>query len=160
MEKSGIFESNFINDYNDKAYKSWTATGTIFVRQYDREMQRIKKEAENKYYDSMASIRGVSHGNNLGTPVPPTTSNATAQKYITAQEGKAAMQGAHIKELMVRNPPATVPATDVSAATSTITGGDGCSRKTITHLTKLQSSLTAMMKTVATQATAMTALTK
>ena len=139
---------------------SWTTTGTIFVKQYDREMRRIKREAEKKDYESMAAISGVSRGDNLRTPVPPTTVDAKDQEYIAALEEKAAMQDAHIEELMARNPPVTVPATNVAAATSTITWGTSRSRKTSTQLTELQSSLSAMLNTVATQATAITALTK
>ena len=86
--------------------------------------------------------------------------DATAQEYIAALEEKAAMQDSHFKELMARNPPATVPATDVAAATRTITRGTSHSSKNITQITELQSSLTATMKTVAMQATEMTALTK
>ena len=123
-------------------------------------MRRIKREAEKKDYKSMAAIRGVRRGDNLGTPEPPTTADATAQEYISALEEKAALQNAHIKELMAHNLPTTVPATDVAAATSTITGGTSRSSKTSSQLTELQSSLVEMMKTVATQATAMTALTK
>ena len=70
------------------------------------------------------------------------------------------MHDAHIEQLMARNLPATVPATDVEAATSTITGGTSRSSKISTQITELQSSLAAMMKKVVTQATAMTALTK
>ena len=70
------------------------------------------------------------------------------------------MKDAHIEDLMARNPPATVPATDVAAATSTITGGTSRSIKTSTQLTELQPSLAAMMKTVAMQAMATTAITK
>ena len=70
------------------------------------------------------------------------------------------MQDAHVEKIMAHNPPATVPATDVAAATSTITGGTIRSSKTSTQITQLQPSLAAMMKAVATQATAMTALTK
>ena len=160
IEKSGLFESKFIDNYDDEAEKSWTATGTIFVRKYDRDMRRIKREAENKYYKSMAAMRGVSRSDNLGTPMPPRTANATAQEYIAVLEGKAAMQDARIEELIARNPPATVPTTDVAAATSTITGGTGRSRKKSTQLTELHSFLATMMKTVATQAAAMTALNK
>ena len=86
-------------------------------------MRRINQEAENKEYNSMADIRGVSRGDNLGTPEPPTTADATEQEYITALEEKVEIQDAHIKELMARNPPATVPSSNVTAATSTITGG-------------------------------------
>ena len=61
---------------------------------------------------------------------------------------------------MARNPPATVPATAVAAATVIIAGGTSFSSKTSTQLTELQSSLAAMIKTFVTQVTAMTALTK
>ena len=88
------------------------------------------------------------------------TEDATAQEYIAALEEKAELQGAHIEELMARNPPATVPATNVAVATITVTVGTSRSSKTSNQLTELQSSLATMMKTVATQATAMTALTK
>ena len=54
MEKSGLFDSKFIDDYDDEADKSWITTGTIFVKKYDREMRRIKWEAENRDYESMA----------------------------------------------------------------------------------------------------------
>ena len=160
MEKSGLFESKFINNYDDEADKSWTTTGTIFGKQYDREMRCIKWEAEKRDYESMAAICGVSRGNNLGTTKPPTTADVTAQEYIATLEEKAAMQDAHVEKIMAHNPPATVPATNVAAATSTITGGGSRSSKTSTQITQLQSSLAAMMKAVATQATAMTALTK
>ena len=82
MEKSGLFESKFTNDYDDEAGKSWNTTGTIFVKKYDCEMRRIKREVENKDYKCMADIRRLIRGNNLGTPVPRTTADATAQAYI------------------------------------------------------------------------------
>ena len=97
---------------------------------------------------------------NLGTPESPTTADATAKGYIDALEEKAEMQDAHIEELMARNTPETAPATDATAATSTITGGTSRSSKTSTQITDLQSSLAAIMETVATQEMAMTALTK
>ena len=129
MKKSGLFDSKFIDNYKNKADMLWTTTGTIFVKQYDRKMRRIKREAEKKDYKIMATISGVSRGDNLRTPVPPTTADVTAQEYITALEEKAEMQDVHIEELMARNSPATIPATDVAAATSTITGGTRRSRK-------------------------------
>ena len=49
-------------------------------------MPRIKQEAEKRDYESMAAIRGVSRGNNLRTPEPPTTADTTAQQYIAALE--------------------------------------------------------------------------
>ena len=91
MDKSGLFESKFIGNYDDEANKLLTTTGTIFVKQYNREMRRIKREAENKDYKIMAAIRGVSRRNNLGTPVPPMTADVTAQEYIAALEEKAVM---------------------------------------------------------------------
>ena len=45
-------------------------------------MRRIKREVENKDYKCMADIRRLIRGNNLGTPVPRTTADATAQAYI------------------------------------------------------------------------------
>ena len=110
------------------------------MKQYDPEMWRIKQEAENRDYDSMSVIRGVSRGENIGTPEPPPTADATAQEYIAALEEKVAMQDAHIKKLMARNPTATLPATNVAAATSTITGGGSRSSKTSTQLTEHSSS--------------------
>ena len=160
MDKSGLFESKFIGNYDDEANKLLTTTGTIFVKQYNREMRRIKREAENKDYKIMAAIRRVSRRKNLGNPVPQTTADVTAQEYIAALEEKAVMQDAYIKDIMARNPPATVPATDVAAATRTITRGTIRSSKNITQITELQSSLAAMMKTVTTQAAGMTSLTK
>ena len=43
MEKSGLFGSKFIDNYDDEDDKSWTTAGTIFVKQYDREMRSIKQ---------------------------------------------------------------------------------------------------------------------
>ena len=160
MEKIGLFESKFIDNYDNEAEKSCTTTSTIFVKQYDREMRRIKQKTENNDYESMAAICEVSRGDNLGNPDPPTTADAMAQEYIAALKEKTALQDAHTEDIMALNPPATVPATDVAAATRTITGGTSRRSKTSTQLTELQSYLAAMMKTVATQATAMTALNK
>ena len=65
-------------------------------------------------------------------PVPLTTANATVQEYIYALEEKVSMQDTHIEDLMACNPPATVPATNVAASTSTTTGGSSRSSKTRT----------------------------
>ena len=74
------------------------------------------------------------------------------------------MQDEHIEELLAHGPPALVPTTDIAAAASTITSGSSrhssASSASTQQLTKLQASLAAMIKTVATQAAALTALTK
>ena len=74
------------------------------------------------------------------------------------------MQDEHIEELLAHGPPALVPTTDIAAAASTITSESSrhssASIASTQQLIELQASLVAMIKTVATQAAAMTALTK
>ena len=43
MEKSGLFEPKFIDDYNDEVDKSWATTTNRFVKQYDRETRRVRR---------------------------------------------------------------------------------------------------------------------
>ena len=70
------------------------------------------------------------------------------------------MQDAHIKDIMEREPPTTIPVTDGAAAASVITrGSNRISSTTGQQLTELQSALTTLMMTVSYQASAMTALT-
>ena len=44
MDKSGLLEPKFIDDYDDTPDKRWTTVVKLFVKQYDREMRRIKQE--------------------------------------------------------------------------------------------------------------------
>ena len=57
MEKSGLFEPKFIDDYDDEVEKSWATTTNRFVKQYDCETRRVRREADSKDYESMAAIR-------------------------------------------------------------------------------------------------------
>ena len=59
MEKSGLFEPKFIDDYDDGVNKSWATTTNHFVKQYDRETRSVRREADSKDYESMAAIRGL-----------------------------------------------------------------------------------------------------
>ena len=161
MEKSGLFESKFIDDYDDKVDKSWATTTNSFVKQYDCRTRRVRREADSNNYESMAAIRGLSRGKGKPSTAPAAV---TATEYIAALEEKLALQDEHIEELLAHGPPALVPTTDVAAAASTITSGSSrhssTSSASTQQLTKLQASLAAIIKTVATQAAAMTALTK
>ena len=44
MDKSGIFEPKFIDDYGDTPDKRWTTVVELFAKQYNRKMWRIKRE--------------------------------------------------------------------------------------------------------------------
>ena len=130
----------------------------LFVKQYNRETRRVRREADNKDYESMAAIRGLRQGKGQPSIAP---ADATATEYIAALEEKAELQYEHIEELLAHSPRALVPTTDVAAAASTITSGASRHISASTQqLTELQASLAAMIKTVTTQAEAMTALTK
>ena len=158
MGKSEIFEPKFIDDYDDEVDKSWATTTNRFVKQYDRKTRRVRREADSKDYESMAAVRGLCQRNGKPSTAPAA---ATATEYIAALEEKAALQDEHIEELLAYSPPALVPTTDVAAAASTITSGSSRHSSARTQqLTELQAYLAAMIKTVATQAAAMTALTK
>ena len=161
MEKSGIFEPKFIDDYDDEVDKSWATTTNRFVKQYDRKTRGVRREADSKDYESMAAVRELCQQNGKPSTAPAV---ATATEYIAALEEKAALQDEHIEELLMHGPPTLVPTTDIAAAASTITSGSSrhssASSASTQHLTKLQASLAAMIKTVATQAAEMTAFTK
>ena len=157
MDKSGIFEPKFINDYDDTINKRWTAVVELFSKQYDREMRHIKREGEKKDYKSMAALHGINRG---GAPQTPPEADMATREYITAMEERATMQDAHIEDIMKRGPPTTIPATNRKAAARVITGGSNHSSSTTgQQLTDLQSSLATLMTKVSSQASAMTALT-
>ena len=48
MDKSGIFEPKFIDDYDDTSDKRWRTVVELFSKQYDRKMRRIKREGKTK----------------------------------------------------------------------------------------------------------------
>ena len=162
MEKSGLFETKFIDDYADEVEEYWATTTNRFVKQYDREIRHVRREADSKDYESMAAIRGLCQQKRN----PPSTvpAAATATEYIAALEEKAALQDEHIEELLAHGPPTLVPTTDIAATASTITSESSrhssASSASTQQLTELQASLAAMIKTVTTQAAAITALTK
>ena len=43
MDKSGLFEPKFINDYDNTPDKRWTTVVDLFAKQYDSKMRRIKR---------------------------------------------------------------------------------------------------------------------
>ena len=59
MEKSGLFEPKVINDYENTIENQWTMVIEIFYKQYERGMCCIKREGENKDYESMAALRRI-----------------------------------------------------------------------------------------------------
>ena len=157
MDKSGLFKPKFIDDYNDTINKRWTTVIKLFSKQYDHEIRRIKMEGENKDYESMATLRGI---NRSGAPQPPPEADTATREYIAAMEERATMQDSHIKDLMKHGSPTTIPATDGTSEASVITGGCNCSSSTTgQQLTELQSAPATLMKTVSSQASAMTSLT-
>ena len=120
MEKSGLFEPKFIDDYDDEVDKSWATTTNRFVKQYDRKTRHVRREADSKDYESMAAVRGLCQRNGNPSTAPAA---ATATEYIAALEEKAALQDEHIEELLTHGTPTLVPTPDIAAAASTITSG-------------------------------------
>ena len=161
MEKSGLFEPKFIDDNDHEVEKLWATTTNRFVKQYDRETRRVRREADSKDYESMAAIRGLCQRKGKPSIAPPA---ATAMEYIAALEEKAALQDKHIEELLAHGPSTLMPTTDITTAASTITSGSSrhssASSASTQQLTKLQAFLAAMINTVAMQAAAMTSFTK
>ena len=146
MENSGLFEPKFINDYNDTPNKRWTTVVELFAKQYDREMCCIKREEENKDYKGMAAMRGMNRGS---APQSPPDANMETQEYIAEMEERAMLQDSHIKDLIERGPPTTIPATDRAAAASVITMGSNYSSSTTgQQLNELQSALATLRMTV------------
>ena len=157
MDKSGLLEPKFIDDYDDTPDKRWTTVVKLFVKQYDREMRRIKQEGENKDYESMTALHGMNRG---GAPPPPPEPYIATQEYISTIEERATLQDAHIEDIMGRVPPTTIPANDGTAAASVIMRGSNQSSSTTgQQLNKLQSALATLLTTVSSQASVMTALT-
>ena len=120
MEKSGLFEPKVINDYENTIENQWTMVIEIFYKQYERGMCCIKREGENKDYEIMTALREINRG---GAPQPQPEADMATREYIAAMEERSTMQDAHIKDLMERGPPTTIPATDGAAAASVITRG-------------------------------------
>ena len=54
---SGLYENEFLEDYDESGDQSWYKTVKIFTKQYDREIRRTKKETGQKEYDSAAALR-------------------------------------------------------------------------------------------------------
>ena len=105
----------------------------------------------------MVALSGI---NRVSARPPPPESDISTQEYIAAMEERVKLQDAHIKDLMGRGPPTTIPSTDGAEAASVITRGSNLSSSTISHkLNDLQSSLATLLTTVSFQASAMTALT-
>ena len=44
MDLSGLFENNYLKDYDETTKKSWYTTVDAFTKQYNREICRTKKE--------------------------------------------------------------------------------------------------------------------
>ena len=157
MDKSGPFEPKFIDNYDDTPEKRWTTVVELSSKQYDREMRRIKREGENKDYKIMTALREINRG---GAPQPQPEADMATREYIAAMEERSTMQDAHIKDLMERGPPTTIPATDGAAAAIVITRGSNRSSSTTgQQLTELQSAFATITTTVSSQASEMTALT-
>ena len=134
MDKSGLFEPRFIDNYDDTPEKQWMTVVELFAKQYDRKMRRIKREGENKDYEIMAALRGMNRG---GEPQPPPEADMVTWEYISAMEERATLQDSHIKDLMELGPPTTIPATYGEAAVSVITRGINRSGSTTGHLRRL-----------------------
>ena len=71
-------------------------------------------------YESMVDLRGINNGS---TPQPPPEADMATWEYLSAMEERATMQDSHIKDIMERGPPTTIPATDGAAAAIVITRG-------------------------------------
>ena len=97
MDKSGLFEPNFIGDYDDTPDKQWTMVVDLFTKKYDRKMRPIKREGENKDYKSMADLSGMKRG---GAPQPSPKVDMETREYIAAIEERATLQDDHIKDIM------------------------------------------------------------
>ena len=75
----------------------------------------------------MAALRGMNRG---GAPPPPPEADIATQEYIAAMEERETLQDAHIKDLMGRGPPDTIPVTNGAAAAIDITKGSHRSSST------------------------------
>ena len=66
MDLSGLYKNDFLEDYNESNDQSWEKTVKLFTKQYDREIQRTKKEMGYKEYEIAAALREHNRNRNLG----------------------------------------------------------------------------------------------
>ena len=65
MDLSGLYENEFLEDYDESNNQSWEKTVEAFTKQYDREIWRTNKEMGQKEYESAAALCGLNRNRNL-----------------------------------------------------------------------------------------------
>ena len=80
MYLSDIFESKFLEDWEDGTNKDWVSTKILFVAQYNKEQHKINRTSTRTPYDSSAVLRE--------TPVAPYGAPLSSDRaaYYTAIE--------------------------------------------------------------------------
>ena len=65
MDLSGLYENEFLEDYDESNNQSWEKTVEAFTKQYDREIWRTNKEMGQKEYESAAALCELNRNRNL-----------------------------------------------------------------------------------------------
>ena len=93
-----IFESKFLNNWEESMDKTWDATKPLFVTQYNKEKRKIERESKRTPYDSNASFCEIT------APAPQSIAQETSNKaayeaaleYVQALEEQTTVQAAEI----------------------------------------------------------------
>ena len=91
MDLSGLYENEFLEDYDESDDQSWETTVEVFTKKYDREIWRTKKVMGKKYHKSASALRernrDRNRDRNLGaTQEAPAEASTSTMGYITALE--------------------------------------------------------------------------
>ena len=105
MYACGLFESKFMDDWEETANKSWGSTNPHFTRKFNKERRKLEREKYHKHFESSAVFREATHPHTLETPQGGATRTTTdisftaAMEYDLALEEKANTQAECIIEL-------------------------------------------------------------
>ena len=69
-----IFESKFLDDWEESLDKTWAATKPLFVTQYNKKQRKLERESKRTPWDSNVSSREIT------APAPPSINQETSDK--------------------------------------------------------------------------------
>ena len=89
MYACGTFEAKFLDDWEETSDKSWGETQPHFMRQVNKERQKLEREKSQKNYESSAILCEAPHPHTLEIPKegqpPQQQMTVSPQQYNTLQ---------------------------------------------------------------------------
>ena len=141
-----IFESKFLDDWEEALDKTWASTKPLFVTQYNKEQRNIDRESKCTPYKSNTEFREIT------APAPPSIAQDTSDKaayeaaieYAQALEEQTTVQAAEI--LALKSVGGTTSTVVSDFAASAVAAPSSASA----DLTTLQTMVSQLATTVAT----------